>query len=57
MYIFGYFFQKAHFKGSSKKQAHRRKALGGGAPHGQPPCPLCSGEHVIQPSGHLSAQS
>ena len=28
MYIFGCFFQKGHFKGSSKKRAHRQKALG-----------------------------
>ena len=29
MYIFGYFFQKGHFKGSSKKRAHRQKFWGG----------------------------
>ena len=28
MYIFGYFFQKGHFKGSSEKRAHRQKTLG-----------------------------
>ena len=30
MYIFGYFFQKGHFKGFSKKSAHRQKILGVG---------------------------
>ena len=30
MYIFGYFIQKGNFKGSSKKSAHRQKALGRG---------------------------
>ena len=28
MYIFGYFFQKGHFNGSSEKRAHRQKTLG-----------------------------
>ena len=39
MYVFGYFFQKGHFKGSSKKRAHRQKTsfLGGGAD--DPPAP------------------
>ena len=31
MYIFGYFFQKGYFKGSSEKRAHVQKTLGGGA--------------------------
>ena len=30
MYIFGYFFQKGHFLGSSKKRAHWQKTLGWG---------------------------
>ena len=30
MYIFGYFFQKGHFKGSSEKRAHQQKTFGGG---------------------------
>ena len=29
MYIFGYFFQKGHFQGSSKQRAHRQKTLAG----------------------------
>ena len=38
MYIFGYFFQKGHFKGSSKKRAHRQKFWGGSwRPNGHPP--------------------
>ena len=40
MYIFGYFFQKGHFKGFSKKSAHRQKILGGGAHEpSAPPAP------------------
>ena len=31
MCIFGYFFQKGNFKGSSNKRAHLQKALVGGA--------------------------
>ena len=31
MYIFGYFFQKGHFKGLSKKMTHQQKLGGGGA--------------------------
>ena len=30
MYIFGYFFQKAHFQGSSKKKGKLTKNFGGG---------------------------
>ena len=30
MNIFGYFFQKVHFKGSSEKRTHQQKLLGGG---------------------------
>ena len=29
MYVFGYFFQKEHFKGFSKRTAHRQNTLGG----------------------------
>ena len=39
MYIFDYFFQKGNFKCSSKKSAHRQKALGRGGAW-QPPYPL-----------------
>ena len=27
MYIIGYFFQKGHFQGSSKKRTHRQKTF------------------------------
>ena len=39
MYIFGYFFQKGHFKGFSKKSAHRQKILGGLTTPLPPPAP------------------
>ena len=38
MYIFGYFFQKGYFKGSSEKRAHVQKTLGGGLTTPLPPC-------------------
>ena len=34
IYIFSYFFQKEHFKGSSKKRAHRQKSIGEGGEGG-----------------------
>ena len=36
---FGYFFQKGHFKGFSKKGAHRQKILGGLTTPLPPPAP------------------
>ena len=39
MNIFGYFLQKVHFQGSSKKRAHRQKTLGGGGRADNPPAP------------------
>ena len=39
MYIFGYFFQKGHFEGFSKKSAHRQKILGGGGGADDPSAP------------------
>ena len=48
MYIFGYFFQKGHFKGSSKKRAHRQKFWGGSwRPNGHPLPLLRSGRPVL----------
>ena len=38
MYIFGYFFQKGHFKGFSKKEHIKKKSfLGGGGGGSDPP--------------------
>ena len=42
MYIFGYIFQKGHFKGFSEKKAYRQKTLGGLTI----PLPPCSGGSV-----------
>ena len=51
MYIFGYFFQNGHFKGSSEKRAHRQKTLGGGGDDGRsaPPAPegMVNISHII----------
>ena len=38
--IFGYFFQKGYFKGSTKKRAHRQKTLRGGGGADNPLAPL-----------------
>ena len=40
MYIFGYFFQKGHFLGSSKKKDTLTKDFGGGADDPPAPHPL-----------------
>ena len=43
MYIFGYFFEKGHFKCSPKKRAHRQKTLGGGEANDLPGSPALEG--------------
>ena len=45
MYIFGYFFQKRHFKGIWEKGHIDKKRWGGGLA-GDPSAPPCSGGHV-----------
>ena len=39
IYIFSYFFQKEHFKGSSIKRAHRQKTIGEGGGNDDPLSP------------------
>ena len=46
MYIFGYFFQKRHFKGIWEKGHIDKKRWGGGGLAGDPSAPPCSGGHV-----------
>ena len=47
MYIFGYFFQKRHFKGIWEKgHIDKKRWGGGGGLAGDPSAPPCSGGHV-----------